>query len=68
MKNEAETRSAASDPGAVWGDAHREQLRNFITAIRTGGTPLIDGSEARQAVEIILAVYESARTGSAVNL
>lgn len=68
VKNEAETRQAAADPGAVWGDAHREQIRDFVNAIRTGKKPVIDGAEARKAVEIILAVYESSRTGKAVEL
>ena len=68
VKNEAEARTAAADPGAVWGDAHREQLRDFIHAIRTGAKPVIDGTEARKAVEIILAVYESSRTGQVVTL
>lgn len=56
------------DPGAVWGDAHREQLRDFIHAIQTNGQPLIHGTEGKKPVEIILAVYESARTGREVRL
>jgi UDP-N-acetyl-2-amino-2-deoxyglucuronate dehydrogenase len=59
---------ASKDPGAVWGDAHREQLRDFIRAIQTNGQPLIHGQEGRKPVEIILAVYESARTGREVRL
>lgn len=60
--------AAEKDPGAVWGDAHREQLRDFIRAIQTDSKPLIHGSEGRRPVEIILAVYESARTGREVRL
>jgi predicted dehydrogenase len=68
VKDEAATRSAAADPGAVWGDAHREQIRDFITAIREDRQPLIDARAARKPVEIILAIYESARTGKTVQL
>jgi predicted dehydrogenase len=57
------TQTAASDPGAVWGDAHRAQIEDFICAIRTGGKPLIDGRAARKPLEIILGVYRSSRTG-----
>ena len=60
--------SAASDPAAVWGEAHRAQLADFIHCCRTGQTPIVDGAGARAAVEIVLAVYESARTGQAVTL
>lgn len=71
VKDETATRlseSAAKDPGAVWGDAHREQIRDFITAIHTNGRPLIHGREGRKPIEIIRAVYESAQRGEEVTL
>jgi UDP-N-acetyl-2-amino-2-deoxyglucuronate dehydrogenase len=68
VKDEAATRPKAAPVGAVWGDAHREQLRDFIRAIRTGGEPLITPRDARHPVEIILGVYESSRTGQPVTL
>jgi UDP-N-acetyl-2-amino-2-deoxyglucuronate dehydrogenase len=52
----------ASDPAALPVSTHALQIADLIRAIRTGGTPLVDGQAARQPVEIILAVYESART------
>lgn len=55
--------AAAADPGEVWGDAHREQLRDFIDAIRQNRPPLIHGEEGLRPVKVILAIYESARTG-----
>jgi len=33
-----------------------------------GGTPLVDGTEGRRTVEIILAIYQFAKTGRRVNL
>ena len=60
--------STASDPGAIWGDTHRMQLADFLQCCRTGGTPIVDGIEGRKAVEVVLAVYESARTGQVVRL
>ncbi len=68
VKDEAAHREAAADPGAVWGDAHREQIKDFIRAVREDSQPLIDARAARKPVEIILAVYESARTGKTVTL
>jgi predicted dehydrogenase len=71
VKDEAATRldtQAVKDPGAVWGDAHREQLKDFIRAIRTDTNPLIHGAEGRKPLEIILGVYESAKSGKEVQL
>lgn len=51
-----------------WGDAHRAQFADFIHAVRTNGTPLVDGVAGRAAVALINAVYESARTGRVVSL
>jgi len=60
--------TAMADPAAIWGEAHRAQLSDFLDCCRTGRTPLVDGREGRLAVELIVAVYESARTGEVVRL
>ena len=65
---QAESLTAASDPAAVWGEAHRAQLADFLECCRTGAAPVVDGAEGRKAVELVLAVYESARTGQVVRL
>ena len=66
----AESNKAASaDPTrSTWGDAHRAQIADFIDCIHSGRTPLVDGKAGKEAVEIILAAYESSRSGKAVNL
>lgn len=51
-----------------WGDAHRAQLVDFVNAVRQNRPPLVDGSAGRAAVELIHAVYASARTGLPVRL
>jgi predicted dehydrogenase len=51
-----------------WGEAHAAQFRDLIRAVRHGGQPLIDGRSARHPLEIVLGVYESARTGRAIDL
>lgn len=55
------------DPWA-WGDAHRAQLRDFVEACREGRAPRVDGEAGLEAVRLIRALYESARTGQEVRL
>jgi predicted dehydrogenase len=45
-----------------------EQIGDLIAAVEEGREPAINGVEARRAVEVILAVYESSRTGTVVKL
>jgi predicted dehydrogenase len=60
--------STAVDPAAVKTTSHRLQIADMVRAIRENGTPMLDGEHAKHAVEIILGVYESARTGKEVVL
>ena len=60
--------AAAANPADISYLGHREQLRDFLRAIESGGKPAIDGPEARKPLEIILAIYASARTGRDVTL
>jgi UDP-N-acetyl-2-amino-2-deoxyglucuronate dehydrogenase len=56
----------SSDPSAISHMGHAHQLRDFVESIQAGRPPLVDGREGRRAVEVILAVYESQKTGRAV--
>ena len=58
----------ASDPSAISFEGHRRQFADFVKAIEAGRKPLVDGPEGRKAVEIILAIYKSARSGRPVKL
>ncbi|HQR08428.1 MAG TPA: Gfo/Idh/MocA family oxidoreductase [Gemmatales bacterium] len=62
------TSGGSSNPAAISHEYHRRQLADFVEAIETGRQPVVDGKEGRKAVEIILGIYESARTGRAVEL
>lgn len=56
-------------PGSELGvTAHALQIADMIRAIREDGTPLLDGYAARHSVQIILALYESARTRTEIFL
>ncbi len=67
-KAEKAEASAANNPAALSTNSHALQFADMIRAIREDGTPLVDGVSARHPVEIILAIYESARTGKEVTL
>ena len=58
----------AGDPTALNVECHAAQLSDMIRAIHTGTRPLVDCSEGRKTVEIILAIYRSAQTGQPVKL
>jgi predicted dehydrogenase len=54
----------ASDPSAgVTAEGHRAVFADFLHALDTGNKPPIDGAEARKAVALILAIYQSSRAG-----
>jgi UDP-N-acetyl-2-amino-2-deoxyglucuronate dehydrogenase len=64
----AQQSGTASNPAAVMGTTHMLQIADMIRAIREDGQPLVDGHAARHPVDIILGVYESARTHKEVTL
>ncbi|TVY08572.1 Gfo/Idh/MocA family protein [Paenibacillus cremeus] len=61
-------RSNSGDPKDIPNDGHFILLDDFIRAVREDRDPLITGEEARKAVDLILAIYESSRTGKEVLL
>lgn len=60
--------SGASDPMAISLEPMKRQFLDFGKAIETGGKPLVAGEEGYRALQLVLAVYESARTGEKVTL
>ena len=61
-------RSAASNPAALDVASHAAQLADLLAAADTGREPAVSGQDGRDALEIVLAVYESSRTGRPVIL
>jgi predicted dehydrogenase len=47
---------------------HKELLKDLLRAIETNGRPVCDGVEGRRSVELVQAIYESARSGNPVAL
>jgi UDP-N-acetyl-2-amino-2-deoxyglucuronate dehydrogenase len=58
----------SSDPSAISHVYHARQLADFVQALESGRRPAVDGREGRRAVQVILAVYESAATGRTITL
>ena len=58
-----EARSAVSDPTAIGMEGHIALVNDMVQAVKEDRDPMIPGESARRAVELILAIYESARTG-----
>lgn len=56
----------ASDPMAIDYDKHRQNIEAFLAWIDHDGEFALDGREARKAVAVVEAIYESAKTGSPV--
>ena len=52
-----------SDPKAISFVGHQKQFEDFVRAVESGGRPLVDGPEGRRSVEVINAIYRSARDG-----
>ncbi len=61
-------KGGAGDPKAISFTGHQRQFENFVRCLDGKEPLLVDGSEARKSVELILAVYQSALTQSPVKL
>ena len=57
-----------SDPKAMSWAGHQQLILDLAVALRAGRPPAIPGTEARRAVQLVLAIYEAARTGRTVRL
>lgn len=60
--------SSSSNPTNFGIDGHVFLVEDMIGAILDNREPLIHGAEARKSVQLILAIYESARTGKEIML
>ena len=60
--------SGAADPMAVGFDGHTVHVEDMVRAIRENRDPIITGRDARHAVEICVAIQESAASGREITL
>jgi predicted dehydrogenase len=66
--DEGSANASATSPVVADTRGHRRVLEDFISAVRSGGRPLCDGADGRRSVELVKAIYQAARTGTAVTL
>jgi len=63
-----EVSNGSADPMAIDCEGHRRVMEDFAEAIRGHRAPFVDGAAGRQSLEIVRAVYRSAREGVPVRL
>lgn len=68
MQGRTKTGGGAADPAAIGHQAHAALFRSFLDALQNNTPLAIDGSEGRRSVELILAIYESAKSGKKISL
>ena len=56
------------DPPTVYGFGHSALYADFLDALEQNREPLVSGLRGKKALEIILAIYKSQKTGKAVDL
>lgn len=56
------------DPPTVYGFGHAALFRDFVEAVENDREPLVSGVAGKKALEIILAIYRSQKTGLPVDL
>jgi UDP-N-acetyl-2-amino-2-deoxyglucuronate dehydrogenase len=66
--DQGDSGGGAADPTAIDFRLHAAQFRNLMDHLDGKAELLVDAREARKAVEIILAIYESAKTNKPVGL
>jgi UDP-N-acetyl-2-amino-2-deoxyglucuronate dehydrogenase len=66
--DESGVSSGAARPMDITATLHAAQFLDFVTAVREGRHPAVDGWEGRRSVELIEAIYSSARSGTSVTL
>jgi len=58
----------AKDPSTVYGFGHTALYADFLDALEQDREPLVNGEAGKKALEIILAIYKSQKTGLPVHL
>ncbi|MGH7653034.1 MAG: Gfo/Idh/MocA family protein [Gemmatimonadaceae bacterium] len=66
--DDALVESSSTNPTSVYGFGHEAYYRNVLGVLRGEAIPDTDGRGGRKSLELILGIYESARTGREVPL
>jgi UDP-N-acetyl-2-amino-2-deoxyglucuronate dehydrogenase len=66
--DDAAVAAVNTDPPSVYGFGHEPYYRNVLRVLRGEAVPDTDGRGGRKSLELILGIYESAKTGREVPL
>ena len=66
-EEKAEVSNGAARPMDISDAGHIAQFQDFAAAIREHRRPLIDGYEGRRSIQVVEAIYRSARTNAPVS-
>jgi predicted dehydrogenase len=55
-------------PPNIYGFGHNELYKDMVDAIKNNRQPYIDGIQGKRALEVVLAIYKSAKEGTPVKL
>jgi UDP-N-acetyl-2-amino-2-deoxyglucuronate dehydrogenase len=66
--NRVESNHASVNPAALDGASHRLQFTDLINAITEDREPVVNGEEGLKPLKIIIAIYQSARTGRSIQI
>jgi UDP-N-acetyl-2-amino-2-deoxyglucuronate dehydrogenase len=66
--DDKQVEAAQSSPPTVYGFGHLPYYENVVKVLRGEAEPDTDGRHGRKSLELILAIYESAKTGREVPL
>ena len=58
--------AASTTPPTVYGFGHEGYYRNVLAVLRGDAAPDTDGRSGRKSLELVLGIYESAKTGREV--
>jgi predicted dehydrogenase len=56
------------DPPTVYGFGHSALFKDFVEAVQNDREPVISGEKGKKALELILAIYKSQKTGKPVDI
>lgn len=68
MAGKTETGGGAADPAAIGHHGHTMLFEEVVASINENRPSILDGHEGRRSVEVIEAIYKSAKTGQIIKL
>jgi UDP-N-acetyl-2-amino-2-deoxyglucuronate dehydrogenase len=67
-EQDAAIRGLREETSNIYGNGHTALYADVVEAIRTGSKPYVDAVAGRNALELVLAIYKSQKTGAPVQL